>query len=87
MGVVSQRLDPVISDFPMLNDSVIMALGMSCRPVLITSCHPVSIALVETLWLFAKNKLALCLHTSESAKWKAQVTGEECRCTHMEKIF
>lgn len=66
----------------MLNDSVIMALGMSCRPVLINSCNPVSIALVEMLWLFVKDKLALCLHTSESAKCKTQIMGGESVGAH-----
>lgn len=61
----------------MLNYSVIMALGTGCRLVLITSCNPVSIALVEMWWLFVKDKLALCLHISKSAKWKTQITGGE----------
>lgn len=66
----------------MLNDSVIMALGMSCRPILITPCNSVSVALVEVLWLLVKDKFALCLHTSECAKWKTQITGEESVGTH-----
>lgn len=66
----------------MLNDSVIMALTRSCRQLLITSCNPVSIALVEMLWPFVEGKLALCLHTSESAKWKTQITGRESSGAH-----